>query len=74
MHAFNNVSYAFEKIFEELSGKSALGMGTWAVDYLRNSLDDFEKELQARGLSVDSYDSIKCLYRDEIEYPLTELR
>jgi hypothetical protein len=49
-------------------------LGKWGVDHLRKVLDDFETELQARGLSIESYDSIKCLYRDEIEFPLTELR
>lgn len=75
MQAFDHASYAFEKIFEELSGSSpAAVLGQWGVDHLRKVLDDFEKELQARGLSIESYDSIKYLYRDEIEFPLTELR
>jgi hypothetical protein len=62
MQAFDHASYAFEKIFEELSGNSpAAVMGKWGVDHLRKVLDDFEKELQARGLSMESYDSIKYL-------------
>jgi hypothetical protein len=74
MQAFDHVSYAFEKIFDELSENSAAAMGKWGVDHLRKSLADFEKELQSRGLSVESYCSIRYLYQDEIEYPLTELR
>jgi hypothetical protein len=74
MQAFDHVSYAFENIFEELAGNSPGAMGKWGVDHLRKSLADLEKELQTRGLSIESYSSIQYLYRDEIEYPLTELR
>jgi hypothetical protein len=71
---FHLVGYAFEKINEELYGKSMGALSTWGVDHLRESLAQFEKELQSRGLSVESFASVKYLYRDEIEYPLTELR
>jgi len=75
MQAFDHASYALEKIFEELPGNSpAAVQGQWGVDHLRRVLDDFENELQARGLSIESYDSVKYLYRYEIEFPLTELR
>ncbi len=57
-----------------MSRDSSPAMGRWGVDYLRKLLPDFDKELQARGLSIESYASVKYLYRDEIEYPLTELR
>ena len=73
MAAFDHVSYAFEKIFEELRRDSAPVLSNWAVDHLQKSLDDFEKLLKERGLSVKAYDSIEYLY-DEIEHPLTELR
>jgi hypothetical protein len=72
MAEFNQVSYAFEKIFEEIRGDSPRVLGSWAVDHLRESLDDFETRLKERGVGVDSYDSIEYLY-DEIEHPLTEL-
>lgn len=72
--AFHLVGYAFEKISEELYGKSVPALGNWGVDQLRSALTQFEKELQSRDLSVESFDTIKYLYRDEIEYPLTELR
>lgn len=74
MQAFHNVSYAFEKVFEELRAGSPVRMGTWGVDHMRTALNGFEKELQARGLSIETFDSIKYLYRDQIEYPLNELR
>jgi len=72
MTVFDHVSYDFEKIFEEVRGDSPRALGTWAVDHLRKSLDDFETLLKARGIGIDSYASIEYLY-DEIEHPLTEL-
>jgi hypothetical protein len=72
MAEFNQVSYAFEKIFEEIRGDFPRVLGSWAVDHLRKSLDDFETRLKERGVGVDSYDSIEYLY-EEIEHPLTEL-
>jgi hypothetical protein len=72
MAVFNQVSYAFEKIFEELRRDSMPVMGTWGVRHLRTSLDDFEKLLKERGLKVDSYDAVKYLY-SELEHPLTEI-
>ena len=44
-----------------------------AVNQLQISLNQFENLLKGRGFTIDSYDSIKYLYR-EIEHPLTELR
>jgi hypothetical protein len=70
---FNQVSYAFEKIFEELHRGSGPILSNWAVDHLYKTLDDFEKLLKERGIALDSYDSIKYLYQ-KIEHPLTELR
>ena len=72
MAVFNQVSYAFEKIFEEIRQDSAPVLGGWAVDHLWKSLHDFGELLKARGLGIDSYDSIEYLY-DQIEHPLTEL-
>lgn len=72
LKAFNQVSYAFEKIFEEVHRDSGPILSNWAVDHLRKSLEDFERLLKKRGLAVDSYDSIKYLY-DEIAHPLTQL-
>jgi hypothetical protein len=71
--AFDQVSYAFEKIFEESRKDSGGILSGWAVGHLRTTLDQFEKLLNERGLTRDSYDSIKHLY-SEIEYPLTQLR
>ncbi len=73
MRAFDQVSYAFEKIFEEIRRGSTPIFIRWGVDHLRKSLDDFEKLLKERGLGIDSYASIEYLYK-EIEHPLTELR
>jgi hypothetical protein len=65
MEVFSQVSYAFEKISDPV-------LGSWAVEHLRKSLDEFAKLLKARGLSIDSYDSIEYLY-NQMEHPLTEL-
>ncbi len=73
MKAFDQVSYAFEKIFEEIHRDSTPILSRWGVDHLWESLDYFERLLKERGLGIDSYDSIEYLYK-EIEHPLTELR
>jgi hypothetical protein len=72
MRVFDNVSYAFEKIFEGIRGDSVPNLGTWAVGCLQKSLDDFGELLKARGLGIRSYDSLQYTY-DKIEHPLTEL-
>jgi hypothetical protein len=69
---FDHVSYDFEKIFEEIRGDSPRALGAWAVDHLRESLDNFKTLLKARGIAIDSYASIEYLY-DEMDHPLTEL-
>jgi hypothetical protein len=72
MAVFNQVGYAFEKIFEEIRGNSPKLLGSWAVEHLQKSLDNFDELLHQRGLGIESYDSIKYLY-SEIEHPLAEL-
>jgi hypothetical protein len=72
MSVFNQVSYAFEKIFEDIRRDSLAGLARWGTDCLRTSLEDFRKLLKVRGLGIDSCDSIEYLY-DQIEHPLTEL-
>jgi hypothetical protein len=71
--AFDQVSYAFEKIFEELRDGSIPILSKWAVGHLQAALDQFGRLLVERGLSADSYDSVKH-HCHEIEHPLTELR
>jgi hypothetical protein len=73
MKAFDQVGYAFEKIYEEVRHDSVPVLSKWAVEHLQKSLDDFETLLKERGLSVDTYDSVEYLY-DEIRHPLLELR
>jgi hypothetical protein len=55
---FDHVFYAFEKIFEELRRDSAPQMGKWGVDHLRDSLANFEEQLEVRGLSIEAYTPI----------------
>jgi hypothetical protein len=71
--AFDEVSYSFEKILGEVRGDSNLVLAKQAVNQLQISLNQFENLLKEGGSTVDSYDSIKYLYR-EIEHPLSELR
>ena len=70
---FDEVWYSFEKIVGEVRGDSELVIAKQAVNQLQISLNQFENLLTERGLSIDSYDSIKYLYQ-EIEHPLSELR
>ncbi len=70
---FHLVLYAFEKISEDLRGTQPVRVGAWAVGELQSSLDCFEQMLKKRGLSIETYDSVKYHY-SEIEYPLAELR
>lgn len=70
--SFNQVLYAFEKVFEELRGHRPIAMGAWGAEHLQSSLDRFESLLKERGMNLDTYDSIKYRY-DEIRYPLGEL-
>ncbi len=71
--AFDEVWYSFEKIVGEVRGDTQLVNAKQAVNQLQISLNQFENVLTERGLSIDSYDSIKYLYQ-EIEHPLSELR
>jgi hypothetical protein len=68
---FRLVTYAFEKISANLRGKDLLG--AWGAGELQSSLTMFEKMLNERGLTIETYDSIKYYYA-EIEYPLAELQ
>ena len=47
--SFHLVMYAFEKIFEELRGSTAIVLSKWGADHLQSALDDFEKMLNERG-------------------------
>jgi hypothetical protein len=70
---FNQASHAFEKLFEEMRHSSPVDLGKWAVGQLKTTLDDFEKQLKERGLTLGTYDTIKYRYLD-IEHPLAELK
>jgi hypothetical protein len=69
---FSQVSYAFEKIFEGIRRGSIANMSPWGISHLQKVLDDFEQGLNQRGINLDTYDSIKYLYKD-MAHPLTEL-
>jgi hypothetical protein len=65
-------SYFFEKIFAGTRG-DAVEIGQIGVGQIENIISDFKKALEARGLNLDTYDSIKHLYID-LEYPMEQLR
>jgi hypothetical protein len=69
---FNQVCYAFEKIFEGFRRDSVANMSAWGIKHLQTVLDDFEQALNQRGITLDTYDSIKYVYKDTA-HPLTEL-
>ena len=71
--AFHLVTYAFEKISEELRPGSIVILGAWAAGELQSSLRAFEQLLTERGLSIETYDAVKYTYKD-IEYPLAQLQ
>jgi hypothetical protein len=70
---FHTVTYAIEKIFEDLHKNTIVGVGKWGADTLKSALDDFKKLLSDRGMSIETYDSVKYHY-EQIEYPLRELQ
>jgi hypothetical protein len=69
---FSLVGYAFEKIFEGIGRAPIANMSPWGISHLQKALNDFEQELNKRGINLDTYDSIKYLYKD-MAHPLTEL-
>ncbi len=70
---FHTVTYAIEKIFEDLHKNTLVGIGKWGADTLKSALDDSRKMLSDREMSIETYDSIKYHY-EQIEYPLKELQ
>jgi hypothetical protein len=69
---FSEVCYAFEKIFEGIRPSSIPNMSPWGISHLQKVVGDFERALNHRSISLDTYDSIKYLYKD-IAHPLAEL-
>jgi hypothetical protein len=69
---FNLAGYAFEKIFEGFRRDSAANMSPWGIGHLQTVLNDFERLLEQRGISLDTYDTTEYLYKG-IAHPLREL-
>jgi hypothetical protein len=67
---FDRVAYGFVKLLEGLRGEFVLG--SWGVENFRESLNDFERLMKERGMSLGACDSTKYLY-EQIEQPLEEL-
>jgi hypothetical protein len=68
----DTMSYFFEKIFSGTRG-SAVEMGQIGVGQIEGIISEFKKALEARGLNLATYDSVKHLYLD-LEYPMEQLR
>ena len=68
----NTLSYYIEKIFENIGKLDRAKLGLVHVKLVKQVMDKMRKSLQKRGIVIDTYDSIKCLY-ESLEYPITEL-
>jgi hypothetical protein len=68
----NTLSYSFEKIHEHIRGGGVAGLGSWGVAELRRTLAEYRGALEARGIKIDTYDSIKYHY-ELLAYPLDQL-
>jgi len=68
----DTMSYFFEKIFSGTRG-DAVEMGQIGLDQIEGIVSEFKKALEARGLNLATYDSIKHWYID-LEYPMQQLR
>lgn len=64
------LSYCFEKIYEHI--RQGVGIGMYGVDEVRSVLDAFRETLEARGISIDTYDSVKHVY-ERIAYPIGQV-
>ena len=69
---FSHMDFSVQEIFKGLKGGDKSSIGGIGIKMAKGILKDFKKKLNERGLSIDTYDSIKYLYGYFI-YPLSEL-
>ena len=67
------LGYSFEKIYEHIGGSHLAGLGPWGLDEVSRTLDEYRRALEARGIQLDTYDSIKCHF-ELLAYPVEQLR
>jgi hypothetical protein len=72
--AFAPLHYAFEKLYKVLlTGEIHHPIyGESNLQQIKGTLDTFKNALARRGIELETYDSIKFVYK-ELEYPLNEL-
>jgi hypothetical protein len=68
----NTLSYSFEKIYEHIRGGHLAMMGVWGIEEVSKTLAEYRRALEARGIQIDTYDSIKYLY-DLLSFPMDQL-
>jgi len=66
------LSYSLEKIFENIGKLDRAQLGLMHVKLVKDDMDKLKESLQKRGIEIDTYDSIKIIYK-LLEYPITEL-
>ncbi len=66
------LSYSFAKINEHIRGETLAPMGSWGIEQVRKTIEDFRRGLEARGIHIGTYDSIEYL-NELLEYPLDQL-
>jgi hypothetical protein len=69
----NTLSYQFEKLFASARGEEPIQLGLWALSELQTMLHLFSERLKARGIALETYDSIKSTY-ERLKYPIGELQ
>jgi hypothetical protein len=68
----SHLQYDLSKLREGTRKNERAPQGDIAVLSIRRTLQNFQQALAKRGIELETYDSIKYLYK-ELEYPLCEL-
>jgi hypothetical protein len=67
------VIYWMQNVFESLERSDCHKFGCAMLDLVEKAMVEFRDALQARGITVDTYDGIKSAY-GQVGYPLNKLR
>lgn len=69
---FSNSQYYIEKIFEAIWKPEDAILGQMHIKLVKKNIEKLKESLQNRGIEIDTYDSIKNIYK-LLEYPIIEL-